>query len=173
MKLYPVRLSQLRLQVVNGCFVSTIFHLLFSFLSLSLPATFRLLPLVGVALLSLPSPAFASVWFGAVRREVASLLAIIARAGLRSAIGVGLGIGMGGVTSRCSPLLFPLLTPQSLSFQAFCLDFLIPSWCVPVLVGVTGSTVGTIVRRAGLGFGFWVLSLFVLSLPCFDMGGNQ
>ena len=165
-------LAQLRLQIANRGYESIILVLLFSFLLRSLPAPFRLLLLVGVALLSFPSPAFASVWFGAVRREVANLLAIIARAGLRSAIGIRLGIRMGGVTFWCSPLLSPYLTPLSLIFLAFCLDFLLPSLCVPVLVGVTGITAGTIVRLAGLAFGFWVLDLFVLSLPCFG-GGNQ
>ena len=165
-------LSQLRLQTANRGYESIILVLLFSFLLRSLPAPFRLLLLVGVALLSFPSPAFASVWFGAVRREVANLLAIIARAGLRSAIGIRLGIRMVGVTSRCSPLLSPFLTPQSLIFLALSLDFLLPSWFVPVLVGVTGSTVGTIVRLAGLGCWFRGLDLFVVSLPCFG-GGNQ
>ena len=103
-------LAQLRLQIANRGYESIISVLLFSFLLRSLPAPFRLLLLVGVALLSFPSPAFASVWFGTVRCEVANLLAIVAHTGFRVAIRLRVRIRAGRVTFRCPPPLSPFLT---------------------------------------------------------------
>ena len=103
-------LAQLRLQVGNRGYESISLLLLFSFLSRSLSAPFGLLLLVGVTLLPFPSPAFASVWFGTVRCEVANLLAIVAHTGFRVAIRLRVRIRAGRVTFRCSPLLSPFFT---------------------------------------------------------------
>ena len=122
LEVYPVSLAQLRLQASNSGNESICIGLLFSFLASSLLARFRLLLFIGVTfVIPFPSPAFASVWFGTVRCEVANLLAIVAHTGFRVAIRLRprLSVRSVRVTFWCSPLLSPFLMSSVFILLAF------------------------------------------------------